>query len=483
MEHSKKGCAVEVVSQAVGFGCLLAWTYVTFFSRLIHYSTRNDITHLNSTYTFACCGMVAAYLVCAALRARGDARENEGARQRSPYGVVLEWAAAAVLSGCTVVLTLVEREFFMQPWCSIASFVAGSACAVLSLGWAGRFVGTENEGSTLRLVAAFAAGAVFFATILALPEIAGVALTALLPLVCVAVLQFAPAPCDIDGSELGHPASGAYPAFARAVVSVCLLWFAESLVRALFLDVDPVTNSLVYPWLLLGAMILACLVFIPAGMHRTGPDAVRRLTRVTMFALAFLMLLSPIVHGLSLSADLPPLMCFCIANLLAWTYLTKSANAYRIATAVLFGIGLALAYVGCLAGTFLGGVLTSFFDLDFRAENFIALLCACLVLVSFLFIADERTLTVLLDADDERPKTPRRFRLRVEEVAQRYGLTSKETEVLILAAKGRTNQRIREELGISAGTVNTHLMHIYRKLGVHDRQQMIDMLEGREAEA
>ena len=29
------------------------------------------------------------------------------------------------------------------------------------------------------------------------------------------------------------------------------------------------------------------------------------------------------------------------------------------------------------------------------------------------------------------------------------------------------------------GTVNTHLAHIYKKLDVHDRQQMIDMLDAR----
>ena len=44
----------------VGFGLLLAWTYVVFFSRLVHFSTRNSIEHLNSTYSFACCGIIAA---------------------------------------------------------------------------------------------------------------------------------------------------------------------------------------------------------------------------------------------------------------------------------------------------------------------------------------------------------------------------------------------------------------------------------------
>ena len=50
---------------------------------------------------------------------------------------------------------------------------------------------------------------------------------------------------------------------------------------------------------------------------------------------------------------------------------------------------------------------------------------------------------------------------------------------MILVAKGRSTPRICEELDISQGTVNTHLTHIYKKLDVHDKQQLLDVLEGR----
>ncbi len=52
-------------------------------------------------------------------------------------------------------------------------------------------------------------------------------------------------------------------------------------------------------------------------------------------------------------------------------------------------------------------------------------------------------------------------------------LTPKEREVLSLLAQGRTNRQIGETLFISAGTVKTHLAHLYEKLGVTDRQQAI----------
>lgn len=48
-------------------------------------------------------------------------------------------------------------------------------------------------------------------------------------------------------------------------------------------------------------------------------------------------------------------------------------------------------------------------------------------------------------------------------------LTGRESEVLALLARGRSNRRIAEELSISEGTVRTHVSHILDKLGVANR--------------
>lgn len=48
-------------------------------------------------------------------------------------------------------------------------------------------------------------------------------------------------------------------------------------------------------------------------------------------------------------------------------------------------------------------------------------------------------------------------------------LTSRETGVLNLLAKGRSNQQIAQELCIAEATVRTHVSHILDKLGVNNR--------------
>ena len=53
------------------------------------------------------------------------------------------------------------------------------------------------------------------------------------------------------------------------------------------------------------------------------------------------------------------------------------------------------------------------------------------------------------------------------------GLTSRESEVFLMLARGLTNDRIARELSIAEGTVRIHVGRILGKLGLHDRSQAV----------
>jgi DNA-binding CsgD family transcriptional regulator len=50
-----------------------------------------------------------------------------------------------------------------------------------------------------------------------------------------------------------------------------------------------------------------------------------------------------------------------------------------------------------------------------------------------------------------------------------FGLTARESDVLLWVARGKTNRDIGTILDLSARTVNKHLEQIYVKLGVENR--------------
>ena len=54
-------------------------------------------------------------------------------------------------------------------------------------------------------------------------------------------------------------------------------------------------------------------------------------------------------------------------------------------------------------------------------------------------------------------------------------LSERETEVVVLAARGLPNARIGEELNISEGTVKRHLANVYQKIGVRSRSEAVRM--------
>ena len=56
-------------------------------------------------------------------------------------------------------------------------------------------------------------------------------------------------------------------------------------------------------------------------------------------------------------------------------------------------------------------------------------------------------------------------------------LTFRETEIADLAARGMSNRQIAEHLFISKRTVDAHLDHIYAKLGISSRVELLNALQ------
>ena len=63
-----------------------------------------------------------------------------------------------------------------------------------------------------------------------------------------------------------------------------------------------------------------------------------------------------------------------------------------------------------------------------------------------------------------------------QKLAGEYGLTPREAEILALIALGRSAKYIAEELTISYNTTRTHVKHVYEKLNIHSKQELIDLV-------
>lgn len=66
---------------------------------------------------------------------------------------------------------------------------------------------------------------------------------------------------------------------------------------------------------------------------------------------------------------------------------------------------------------------------------------------------------------------------RCRALAESCDLSERQMEVLILIAQGRNAKYIQGALTISLSTAQTHIRNIYRKAGVHSRQELLDLIE------
>ena len=71
-----------------------------------------------------------------------------------------------------------------------------------------------------------------------------------------------------------------------------------------------------------------------------------------------------------------------------------------------------------------------------------------------------------------------RFNAATEALADRFVLTRRELDVFRYLAMGYTKDAMAEKMCVSSNTIRTHSRNVYAKLGVHSRQELIDLVDG-----
>ena len=87
----------------------------------------------------------------------------------------------------------------------------------------------------------------------------------------------------------------------------------------------------------------------------------------------------------------------------------------------------------------------------------------------------------LEDAAAHAPATAPNRSATCKALAAKHDLTEREFDVLVKLSRGQSVADISSELGVSENTAKTHIKNVYRKLGVHSKQDIIEMCREMEA--
>lgn len=184
-------------------------------------------------------------------------------------------------------------------------------------------------------------------------------------------------------------------------------------------------------------------------------------------------------------------------DILSWVLFGEIARrGGRNAVPYVFGIGVALTFIGMAAGYVLSSVLNPLVisgDLHIGSIALVAILC--LVIIAFMVLPESAIASILAikipgkkaETADKAGSPEEEPKVSLEEkcsgVARECGLTPREEEVLVFLARGRTLTIVARDLHIAKNTARTHIEKIYQKTDIHKQQELIDFVEAWEPEA
>lgn len=373
--------------------------------------------------------------------------------------------------------------------------VAGVSSIAQLLGWGRAFARLPQRHVAAASVAAFACGlaAYFVVTLVPLAPVRAVAVV-LMPVASSALLAAEPAACPDGGGEQ-FPSDAGRPArwSDAAVLLVALFVFAlcGELLRTFSTELSGASVDTMGALYLGGGLAgLAALGALCAVRAQTqGRPAVDVATvRNVLVAMAVAFVCVPFVGSWSYAA------CYAVygagfwcLRALVWLYGACHVRSFGASWVLVFSVlDLPFAF-GVVVSAPVGSLVLQTVTLDSSQVAVVALVAVFALMFLALLVPANRQASELLEADGgpactppspevpqaEEPRPPASEKNVFE---GRCGLTAREAEVALLLAQGRSLPFVQEALCISAGTAQTHARHIYKKLGIHTRQELVDVL-------
>lgn len=420
-------------------------------------------------------------------------------REGWPPPVGFLWAVAAVGSCATVAcLGIVD----LPSWACFASgLVAGMASSCLFLCWLpllgslGEAPATANIGLAF-VCALFLYFGLFYSDNVILALVCGIAVLCLET----AFLQIALGRGKGTGVERGGPlcksptmSMGAYISQQQvfrvvkgAIVLLCF-GFAESIMRELALvSLLPIDGS----WSLSMALALACLcsgalicLALVAPSQRdelTARGGFARFGNALLLvgiAVALLALMPVDDRGLYIVVSCG---VYVFYETYLWSVVVQLVANAPFSRRQMIGAVVLLLFVGQfitpIANEFIvNGAASDMVPMGAIAEPVVvmlALLASLVLMMTGCTIGD-----IIAPVKSPQSDAGARER-RVQAVCKRYMLTERESAVLDMLMQGRSLGKISEVFCVSENTTKTHVKNIYRKTGVHSKQQLIDLVEG-----
>lgn len=209
---------------------------------------------------------------------------------------------------------------------------------------------------------------------------------------------------------------------------------------------------------------MAVVVFI-VPMPRV-PDSVRSIGGFALVLAGMQLLALGDAVSFGNLFDLVTVSCEGFSHLLMWMAFMECSKTVPIAPFSLTGLR-SIVYV----------VLTVFLGIARSVGIASSTVVIAAVYGLFLLLVASLAAEIPLNTDKHEKERDADKARRLDSFANNWGLSGREREIVTLLIEGAKRSDIEECLGMSEGTVRTHITRMYRKLGVHSKGELLELVE------
>lgn len=441
-----------------GIACVLAWAF------WLNGASGEPADQPPWQLSYVVLSVMMAALGFAAFKRKGLADRRQVGMLSSVIGVV----GTAVLC---VALNASGFALLQVP----AYLACGCALGLSYLQWGPYYARLSTRDAVATLFVSNIAAAVLKSVVHFAPEPVSFVLAAALPLgstwACVRAKRCAPdAPKPKTHFERGNLA-GLWKVFAALAVF--------SFLAAFLLGRSVGNQSAVPPLYFMAARLFEVFVSAVVLGYAQGlgrPFSFAQLWRIVLMILAVDVLLQTLVPELRVLRSMES-AAWDLIVLFSWLTISDIARHASADYAAAFGLGWPFYTLPFAVGS----LVASNSDATELGSTMVAVVLFVLLATSAfcLEVRDQDTKWIFSELDDgAEPSEQAHAGLeeRCAELAAEKGLSPRELEVMQYLCKGRTKAYIAETLYLSENTVRSHTKHIYTKLDVHSRRELLDLV-------
>lgn len=495
----------NVPFRLLGYGILMGWHFLLIYFLTTPENIHSDPRILFNRQVALNASLVAAFVVVLTLSKR-----KVFDLQRFPNALI--WGAAGIGAISTVGM-MAAAIFDCQAAVLSLTAAAGAAEAILLLAWLHFYSESSSNYATRYIAFSLVIGAIAAYLIRHLTLEVALVCFASLPVLSAAMLISSACQTPVRVGERGERGvrdhHGALKPLGTATIHLVVYSFVFGFLQGSLLPDGQGMLGAFTPNTVIGAGVagVACMLIFHKVPGKLAPETLRMLAMFT-FTMGLLLTAFPMPYMKAI-AGMVVMAGFIIVDISSLTFVVRLIRAYDLSVAFAVGLNRAAEYAAFAVSIMLGSVCASLFGgsdiCPIAVSSFsvavilgytlLSMGCKNLDWIDQLYpkisekIAEaqlraEDPIDPALEADKAKAESEResspiygRFRTRCRIVCERSGLSPRETEVFMLMAKGRNAEYIQGALTISNYTAKTHISNIYRKVGVHSLQELIDAVE------